>query len=346
MRLLLAQFALVLVVSLASAQDRRVFYFDGDAFEQISDRGVTVTARLNQDHGENWLTVYVVNDSNEPINLIPSNITLHQSSPTDKELRIKTEKQLARGVNRGVFWGQVLAGVGAGLSRNHSTITTSTRYGSVSTFVNTPDYEAQARWLAWADSLAARGQDIKGVTHHDYLRATTVFPGSRFAGRLCFNRDKTFKTGEARVFIGAMNYAFSFPPSSDTAAPRSAPELPQVGEVSERAPLSAPDTPEAPANTTPTSGPGILGVSGANWNQQGFAGVEIVDIMAGSAAADAGLHPGYVITDLNGKHLHSTEELAAALAENGPGSQVSIDYIFKSNLGWMPGSASVVLRNR
>jgi hypothetical protein len=72
MRLILAQFTLLLVASLSSAQDRRVFYFDGDAFEQITDHAVTVTARLNQDHGENWLTVYVVNDSNDPLTLFPA----------------------------------------------------------------------------------------------------------------------------------------------------------------------------------------------------------------------------------------------------------------------------------
>src|SRR5205823_7924659 len=164
---LVAQFMLLLVASVASAQDRRVFYFDGDAFEQITAHGVTVTARLNQNHGENWLTVYVVNDSDEPLNLIPTNIALHQSLPVNKDLALKTEKQLARGVDRRVFWGQVLAGVGAGLSRNYSSVTTSTPYGSVSTLVNTPDYEGQASWLAWADAIAARGQDIKGVAHHD-----------------------------------------------------------------------------------------------------------------------------------------------------------------------------------
>ena len=348
MRLVLAQFMLLLVASLASAQDRRVFYFDGDAFEQITDHGVTVTARLNQDHGENWLTVYVVNDSNEPLNLIPSNIALHQSLPVNKDLALKTEKQLAHGVDRRVFWGQVLAGVGAGLSRNYGSVTTSTPYGSVSTLVNLPDYEGQARWLAWADAIAARGQDIKGVAHHDYLRATTLFPGSRFAGRLCFNRDKSFKAGEARIAIGTMNYVFAFPPSADAPAPRATPEIPQVGEQTAAAsePVSASATTETAANMAPTSRPGILGVSGANWNERGVAGIEIVDIMAGSAAEHAGLHPGYVITDLNGKNIRSTEELAAALAQNGPGSEVVIGYIFKSNLGWMPGSTSVVLRNK
>jgi hypothetical protein len=229
-------------------------------------------------------------------------------------------------------------------------VTTAAPYGSFNTLISTPDYEGQARWLAWADALAARRQDIKGVTHHDYLRATTLFPGSRFAGRLCFNRDKSFKTGEARIAIGMTNYVFPFPPPVDSPAPRAAPEIPEVGEVTAGEPVSAPITTSPTSDTASSNSsgerPGILGVSGANWSEAGFAGIEIVDIMAGSAAEHAGLHPGYVITDLNGKNIRSTEELAAALAENGPGSQVIIGYIFRSNLGWMPGTTSVVLRNK
>ena len=57
---------LFLLMRAAGAQNPRVYYVNGDAYEQITDRGVTVTLRLNEDHGENWLTVYVVNDSRRP----------------------------------------------------------------------------------------------------------------------------------------------------------------------------------------------------------------------------------------------------------------------------------------
>lgn len=119
-----------------------------------------------------------------------------------------------------------------------------------------------------------------------------------------------------------------------------------TAEIIERTSTAlATPTSSAPANTPPTSQPGILGVSGANWNEEGVAGVEIVDIMEGSAAADARLHPGYVITDVNGRRIRSTKELAQVLADNEPGSQVSIGYTFKSTLGWMSSTTSAVLRN-
>ena len=340
---------LCLLLRVAGAQNPRVYYVNGDSYEQITNRGVTVTLRLNEDHGANWLTVYVVNDSEDAVNVMPSNITLHQTEPREADLRLKTERQLKNHVNHGVFWGQVLAGVGAGLSRQVSTAYTSTPYGSVSTVVNTPDYEAQARWLAAADALAAQGEAVKNVIAHDYLRATTVFPGSRFAGRLCFSRDKKFLSGFARIVLDTHAYEFQLPPPSSAPTPSSAPELPGVGnltavDVSKNEAMSS-SAPAAPSRSTNTR-PGILGVSGANWMEGDVSGVEIVAVAPKSAAAGAGLRPGNVITDVNDQPIRSTEDLASVLAQNEPGTRVRIGYIFKSNLGWMSSEAVVTLTNR
>jgi len=212
--------------------------------------------------------------------------------------------------------------------------------------VNTPDYEAQARWLAWADARAAEGEEVKNLINHDYLRATTIFPGSRFAGRLCFNRDKAFQTGEGRINLGARTYVFPLPASASAPTPHSAPELPSVGTLSAANVDPAPTSSSDPQQSSSSTKAGVLGVSGANWINQGITGVEILDIAPNSAAQAAGLHVGYVITDVNGRKLQSTEDLADVLRQNGPGSEISIDYLFRSNLGWMPGASTVVLRNR
>jgi len=149
MRSKILVFLLVFLARLAAPQDSlRVYYVNGEALEQITDHDITVTVSLNDEDKKNWLTVYVVNDSNDAVNVIPTRITLHKTSPKDEDLRLKTERDLKRAVGHGVFWGQVIAGVGAGLSRNISSATTRTAYGSVRTVVNTTDYEAQARWLA------------------------------------------------------------------------------------------------------------------------------------------------------------------------------------------------------
>jgi len=88
---------------------------------------------------------------------------------------------------------------------------------------------------------------------------------------------------------------------------------------------------------------GMLGISGANWEESGLKGVEILGIAPDSTAEMAGLHVGNVITDADGRKIRSTQDLANFLAQNGPGSKISLGYMFKSNLGWMGKEAVVVL---
>ncbi len=328
-------FLLLLTRTAAAQQDvLRVYYVNGQALEQITDHDVTVTVSLKDEGKANWLTVYVVNDSDDPVNVVPTTITLHQTSPKDEDLRLKPERELQRAVGRGVFWGQVIANVGAELSF----------YGSEKA-VHTPDYEGQARWLARADALAARGQAVAGVIGREYLRATTLFPGSRFAGKLCFTRDKSFGSGVALITFGARNYQFPLPAPASTPTPSSAPELPTVGALTSASAMNntAEEETESP---TATGKAGVLGVSGANWTEGGVNGVEVLDVAPDSAAEAGGLRIGCIITVMGGRHIRSTEDLASVLAQNSPGSRIMVSYLFKSNLGWMPSQTVVVLTNR
>jgi S1-C subfamily serine protease len=87
----------------------------------------------------------------------------------------------------------------------------------------------------------------------------------------------------------------------------------------------------------------VLGVAGENWSESGFSGVKILEVANNSSAASAGLRMGNVITELDGAPIHSTEDLAAALAQRGPGSRVNVTYLFRTNLGWMAKQTSLIL---
>lgn len=325
----------------------RAYFLNGEALQQITDNGVTVTVSLHDTGKVNWLTVYVANDSDDAVNVIPSNISLHQISPKDENLRLKTERELERSVGRGVFWGQVVASLGAGLSRSFSTTTVTDSYGNaVTATVNTPDYEAQARWLAWADAVAARGEAVKNVIGHDYLRATTVFPGSRFAGRLCFQRDKAFGTGTAIIALGEKVFRFPLPASKSAPPPPMNPELPAVGSLSNAPRSDSSSSADQQGLVVTARKAGVLGISGTNWMEGGVSGVEIVDVAPDSAADSAGLRVGNVIVEVNGAHIHSTADLSHVLLQEGPGTRVNIGYLVKTNLGWMPKNGSTVLTNR
>jgi hypothetical protein len=348
--------ALLLLTTAASAENTlRVYYEGGDTMEQISDNGLTLTVTLRDTGKENWLWVYISNKSNDAVNLIPSNIVQHQSSPKDEELRMKSERETLKSIGHHVFWGQVVAGVGAGLSRSVSTIKATDGHGNyVKTVVNTPDYEAQARWLAYADQKVQQGQALSDFHRREWLRANTLFAGSEYAGRLIFVRDKALTSGYVRIGFDSKTYEFRFPPPKDARPPQSAPNLPAVGTVkaasADVSPSPALQTSDpafqAAAESALPNDPhtaGVLGISGADWREADSAGVEILQVAPDSAAEIGGLRKGYVITQANGRHIRSTEELATFLAQNGPGSKVTVAYIVRTGLGWMPQETTVIL---
>jgi len=288
-------FAFLLFTAVAAAEKPlRVYYESGDIMEQVTDNGLTLTVTLRDTGKENWLWVYISNKSNDAVNLIPANINLHQNSPKDEDLRMKSERETQRSIGRHVFWGQVIASVGAGLSRSVSTVRTKDSHGnSITTVVNTPDYEAQARWLALADQQVQKGQALSDFHQRQWLRANTLFAGSEYAGRLIFTRDKTLSSGYVKISLDTRDYEFPFPPPKNARPPQAAPELPTVGAVTTvhtGTPDALTQPAEQPAPVPQAHAAGVLGISGANWQQADSMGVEIVGVAPDSAAQVAGLH--------------------------------------------------------
>jgi hypothetical protein len=83
----------------------------------------------------------------------------------------------------------------------------------------------------------------------------------------------------------------------------------------------------------------LLGLEVTTWEQ---GGTEIVKIAPDSEADRAGLHVGNVINSVDGKQVRSATDLAAALVNRPPGSKIRVGYMFRSNLGWMPGAEKVL----
>jgi hypothetical protein len=94
---------------------------------------------------------------------------------------------------------------------------------------------------------------------------------------------------------------------------------------------------------TKTPSRGTLGIVASDWEQSGFMGVEITDISEDGSAALAGLHKGNVITEVNGKKLSSVQDLSSLMGQIEPGTKVSIVYLVRTNLGWMPNEAFAIL---
>jgi hypothetical protein len=292
--------------------------------------GVTVTLSLKDNGKFNQVAMYVDNRSPESANVIPGNISVHQSAPKEKDLTLKSDAEVQKIGGRSAL-GHMASGVGSGLGRARDKIDGREPDSGAAA---PPDYDAQARWLAHADELAQKEQTV--TLGKSYLRSTTVFPGSQLAGVLWFDRDDALSAGTVRVVLGARTFLFQFPPPEWATTP-SNPTQPDKGK---------PTTVRVPAGRPGNAGPskaGVLGVEGENWSDSGIFGVRIVDVAENSSAAAAGLHIGHVITELDGSQIHTTDELAAALAQRGPGTRVNITYLFHTNLGWMAKQTTAIL---
>src|SRR6266566_2271667 len=294
-------FVSLLLASHAMAQDSlHVYYYNGESIEQMSLRGVTVTVTLKDTGKLNQVAVYVDNGSSDAVNVIPANIAIHQNSPTDEDLRMKSEQEVQKIAGQRAFWGQVAAGVGTGLNRAKDKITADSEHDP-STKADPPDYDAQARWLAHVDELGQRGKTV--TLGHAYLRGSTVFPGSKFAGVLWFDRDEAFASAVVRVTLGSRSYEFPFPPP-DWATTPSKPGQPE--NDAEKASASNPSAHSSEHPAGSSFKPGLLGVSGETWAQGGVGGVKILEIAQNSAAELAGLRAGYIITEVNARKIRST----------------------------------------
>ena len=333
MRIGIACFVFLLARFAPAEDSLHVYYYGGEAIEQMNIGGVTVTLTLKDTGRLNQVAVYVDNRSSESVNVIPANITLHQNAPKDKGLAAKSDQEVQKiGGHSAV--GQVVSEVGTGLSRAKDKLSGKEDAPSGKA---PPDYDAQARWLAHADELAQKGQTV--TLARSYLRSSTVFPATKLFGVLWFDRDDAFTSDTVQVMLGSRTYSFPFPPPewattpSNPIQPDKSPDKPTIAKSSSTHPQSGDSTSKG----------GVLGVAGENWSESGVSGVKILDVAENSSAASAGLRMGNVITELDGAPIRSTEDLAVALAQRGPGSRVNVTYLFRTNLGWMSKQTSWIL---
>jgi len=326
-------FVTFLMTRVTVAEDPlHVYYYGGESIEQMNLGGVTVTLSLKDNGRFNQVALYVDNRSSESVNVIPANVALHQNAPKDKDLALKSDQEVQK-IGGHSALGQVVIGVGTGLVRTKDKIAGKDDSSSTKA---PPDYDAQARWLAHADELAQKGQTV--TLGKSYLRSSTVFPGTKLAGVLWFDRDDAFATGVVHITLGSRNYQFPFPPPEWATTPSN----PTQPDKSPDKPTTVKVPSGRPGDPLPSKA-GVLGVAGDNWSDSGMVGVKILDVAENSSAASAGLRAGYIITELGGAPIHSTEDLATALAQRGPGSRVNVTYLFHTNLGWMAKQTSVIL---
>jgi membrane-associated protease RseP (regulator of RpoE activity) len=119
------------------------------------------------------------------------------------------------------------------------------------------------------------------------------------------------------------------------------PQFPQTPQTTPRqqTPQTTPrqTTPSSPSN--PSTSGAFLGVA----TQQTNNGLGITQVVSGSAADDAGLQVGDVITAVDGTKVTTPAQLSAAITAMSPGDTVKISY---TNSSGQSKTATVTLGNR
>lgn len=319
-------------IATAGAQNPlHVFYYNGEAIEQMTSNGVTVSIGWKDAGRLNQVAIYVNNGSSVAVNVIASDVSLHESSPKTQDLKLKSQQDVQKLGGRNAF-GQLATKMGTGLVNAKDRIA-----GKEGTPVSTapPNFETQVRWLARANELAERGQ--MATLSRMYLRDSTVFPGSTLTGVLWFDRDDASTSTLVRIGFGERDYQFSFPPPAYATTPAN-PNQPDGGGNAEDH-SSTPQRDGVPSSAKA----GVLGISGENWNYEGIVGVRVLEVEQNGAADVAGLRPANIITEVDGRKITSIQELAAALEQRGPGSRIHVIYLYWTNLGWMAKEIEVIL---
>jgi membrane-associated protease RseP (regulator of RpoE activity) len=343
--------AIALVTGSAVAQDDlRVYYQSGAPVEQISRDGVTVMVSLVDTGKLNKVKVCVVNDSNNAINIVPDQVRVHQSSPKDEYLEVRSQRDLQRSIDHGLIWKEILIGLAAGLSRNYTTIQTSSVgvvgtpygsglvYGSTVTTISSPDWELRAQWFALGDRIAAEGKTAKELIAQQSLKKNTIFPGTQLTGTLWFRRHQALESGTVDVAIGTRHYDFLFPAPGSAKAPM-APGAP-VQNSEDTAGIGPGSPKQSPINRNPVAAFGLVVRTLEDPSAQG---VEILDVDDDSPASAAGLRPGYVISSMDGKRIKSINDLLLEFKNRAPNPKVKVGYMVRTNLGWMGNSVVAAL---
>jgi hypothetical protein len=171
--------------------------------------------------------IFILNDSQSNVDVLPSNFVLSEVTPKQKMLKYVDGDKLIRSAERQIAFGDAMTALGANMQRQQSTVTTSST-GTVSangsdgttatgiysgrstSTTSTPDYAAQARA---AETIRARDEAF--ATTADFasrvmLRANTLLPSDSLHGYMFFERDKKEKLVMLSGILGDTIYQFPF----------------------------------------------------------------------------------------------------------------------------------------
>jgi hypothetical protein len=200
-----------------------VGYINGHVYETlVGDKKVAVSATVQRIGKYARIDLFVLNDSETSIDVLPANFVLSEVTPKQKVFKYVDGDKLIRSSERRLALGNAMTAIGANHQQTSSTTTTGTvsAIGSDGTSVmgtysdrsttTSPDYAAQARA---AEIIRERNEAFATASNFAervILRANTVPANQGIRGYILYERDKKAKLVMLSGIIGDTIYQFPF----------------------------------------------------------------------------------------------------------------------------------------
>jgi hypothetical protein len=202
-------------------------YISGRKYETLASDKVAIVATLEIVGKYVRMDVFVLNESENSVDVLPSNFVLTEIAPKQKALKYVDGDKLIQSAERRLVWGNALTAMSGSMARQQATTTTNstgtvtvnsigappvmgTYSGTSTSTTSTPDYAAQAQA---AQTIQARNEafaSFSSFASRTTLRANSVPPAQSVRGYLLFERDKKAKSIMLSGIVGNTIYQFPF----------------------------------------------------------------------------------------------------------------------------------------
>ena len=182
------------------------FFSKGHTVESATVNGITVQVSLEDSGWKLRATVAVSNKSGEPVEVLPSLITLDELQPNMKALLAQEPAKLAHVVNHQVLLTQANAQPSPSAVVYHANATPSV--GAVRYHPPAPDYFSEHFALSSDSNHAAivpSASELRSLA----LKHTKLISGQKAAGIIWFERDSNARELSLRVPVA--DFVFDFP---------------------------------------------------------------------------------------------------------------------------------------
>ncbi|HEX6626899.1 MAG TPA: hypothetical protein VF105_02995 [Gemmatimonadaceae bacterium] len=203
--------------------------------------GVAVSASLARNDDVLWANVTVTNRSGKRFDVDPSQFTLTEVSPRQKEVLYESPDKVVKFIKRRADWANAFSGIAADMSRDKTTTDAeiNTKRQSTTDFdletrphrysvsgtarsngserttatvtTDSPDYQARMESARTIERNTAAAESKSADILKRALLANTLMPGEDIGGAVFFERDKKLREAVLRVPVAGL--VFEFPVS-------------------------------------------------------------------------------------------------------------------------------------